>query len=161
MAIASSFIGRLVAARRLQAAYNARKTRPTAGVTSDYWFDAIPLLDHFRRCRRARHAVPTRSPTEDQGTLAVRGTDDVQGVTPDTVFSVQRLLDPVPDSDCADPGPPPLTLTTFESSPGGAGAGSFDVHTPAPSGSGFDVRFRITDGAGTVLESDCLTVTVK
>ena len=55
---------------------------------------------------------------------------------------------------------PDATLTT---SAGGAGATHGELHRGAPfvSGVRFDVRFRALGNDGTVLESACMTVTVK
>jgi hypothetical protein len=64
-------------------------------------------------------------------------------------------------------GTTPLLLPgnpTLITSSGGAGALHFEVSRGAPflDGVSFDVVFRVVDLAGnTVLQSDCLTVTVK
>ena len=88
---------------------------------------------------QGKGTVQGATTAEDHGTLAVHGVVAIQRTTPNTVFTVERLLDPTPDGDCANAGPPPLTLTTIGTSAGGAGAGNFELHTPAPSGIEFDI----------------------
>lgn len=108
--------------------------------------------------------VIVSSTAEDQGTFAVQITVAVHGASPGTTFIVQRAFDLNVDGVCALTSGwltvPDATLTT---SPGGAGATHGELHRGAPfvSGVQFDVRFRAVGSDGTVLESGCMTVTVK
>ena len=104
------------------------------------------------------------SPTSaDQGTFAAEITIMVHDTAPNTTFFVRRAPDLVPDGNCTgtyltNVG---VTLTTSE---GGAGATHFQFHRSAPfvSGVKFDVVFQVFTGdETTVLESECMTVTVK
>ena len=104
------------------------------------------------------------SPTSaDQGTFAAEITLMVHDTAPNTTFFVRRAPDLVPDGNCTgryltNVG---VTLTT---SAGGAGAAHFPFHRGAPfvSGVQFDVVFQVfTADESTVLESECMTVTVK
>ncbi len=104
------------------------------------------------------------SPTSaDQGTFAAEITIIVHDTAPNTTFFVRRAPDLVPDGNCTgryltNAG---VTLTTSE---GGAGAMHFQFHRSAPFVSvvKFDVVFQVfTADETTVLESECMTVTVK
>ena len=104
------------------------------------------------------------SPTSaDQGTFATEITINVHATAPNTTFFVRRAPDLVPDGNCTgnyliNTG---VTLTT---SAGGAGATHFHAQRGAPfvSGVKFDVVFQVFTGdETTVLESECMTVTVK
>jgi hypothetical protein len=98
----------------------------------------------------------------DQSTFAAQITVTVHDAAPGTTFTVARAADLVADGICtgttfaAFPG---AVLTT---SAGGAGATHIDFHRGAPfvSGISFDVRFQLAGSDGTLLESDCMTVTV-
>jgi hypothetical protein len=102
------------------------------------------------------------SPTaQDQGTFAAEITVNIHDAAPNTTFSVQRAPDLVPDGICTGHYIPfGETLTT---SAGGAGATNFHFERGAPfvSGIQFDVAFRAIGSDGTVLQGDCMTVTVK
>jgi hypothetical protein len=104
------------------------------------------------------------SPTaEDQGTFAVQITVNVHDAAPLTTFAVSRAVDLQPDGVCTGTAFvlfPGAALTT---SRGGAGATHIELHRGAPfvSGVSFDVVFRAAGDAGSVLQSGCLTVTVK
>ena len=104
------------------------------------------------------------SPTSaDQGTFAVEITLNVHDAAPNTTFFVRRAPDLVPDGNCTgtyltNAG---ISLTTSE---GGAGATHFEFHRGAPfvSGVKFDVVFQVfTADGSTILQSECMTVTVK
>jgi hypothetical protein len=107
------------------------------------------------------------SPTsKDDGPLTfdVQGTVNIRGATPNTEFTVLRRVDLNPDGDCTGvmsltlPGNPVLTTSA-----GGAGALHFEIQRGAPfvDGVRFDVIWQVVGTDGTILESDCLTVTVK
>jgi hypothetical protein len=108
---------------------------------------------------------PTAHDVVGAGTFDVQGTVNVRGLAPNTGYRLLRTPDFTPDGVCN--GPTPLLLPgnpTLTTSPGGAGALHFEVSRGAPfvDGLHFDVVFRVVDLAGnTVLQSDCLTVTVK
>ena len=99
-------------------------------------------------------------------TFDVQGTVNLHDAAPNTTFTVLRRVDLNPDGSCTGatwlnlPGTPPPTLTT---SNGGAGALHFEIARGAPfvDGVQFDVQWRLVGSDGTILESDCFTVTVK
>ena len=108
---------------------------------------------------------PTANDVVGPGTFDVQGTVNVHGLAPDAGYRLLRTPDFTPDGVCTGtaalvlPGNPTLTTSN-----GGAGALHFEVSRGAPflEGVTFDVIFRVVDLAGnTVLQSDCLTVTVK
>jgi hypothetical protein len=100
------------------------------------------------------------------GTFDVQGTVNLHGATPNTAFTVLRRVDFNPDGVCTGatwmtlPPPNEQTLTT---SNGGAGALHFEIFRGAPliDGVRFDVQWRLEGSDGSVLQSDCITVTVK
>jgi hypothetical protein len=107
------------------------------------------------------------SPTsKDDGALTfdVQGTVNIHDATPNTAFTVLRRVDLNPDGTCTGatwltlPGSPVLMTSA-----GGAGALHFEIQRGAPfvDDVRFDVIWRVTGSDGTILESDCLTVTVK
>ena len=108
---------------------------------------------------------PTAHDVVGPGTFDVQGTFNVHGLAPNTDFKVLRWVDVNPDGICA--GTVPLSLPgnpTLTTSAGGAGALHFEISRGAPfvDGVSFNVIWRLVDVAGnTVLQSDCLTVTVK
>jgi hypothetical protein len=108
---------------------------------------------------------PTSHDVVGPGTLDVQGTVNVRGLAPDTGYKLLRTPDFTPDGVCT--GTSPLMLPgnpTLTTSSGGAGALHFEVSRGLPfvDGLHFDVVFRVVDLAGnTVLQSDCLQVTVK
>jgi hypothetical protein len=110
------------------------------------------------------------SPTaQGQGAVFVaEGAAALHGAMPNTTFIVQRAIDFTPsDGVCTIAPAPPvgwITLTTFTTSAGGAGAAHFErvAPPPGPAGFQFDIVFRVMSTDGTqVLMSDCMTVTVK
>jgi hypothetical protein len=110
--------------------------------------------------------APTADDVVGPGTFDVQGTVNVHGAAPDTEFTVLRRVDLNPDGACTGASwltlPPPneQALTT---SNGGAGALHFEISRGAPflDGVRFDVQWRLAGSDGSVLESDCFTVTVK
>ena len=109
---------------------------------------------------------PTAHDVAAPGTFDVQGTVNLRGAMPNTVFMVLRRVDFNPDGSCTGalwmtlPPPNEQNLTT---SSGGAGALHFEIVRAAPllDGVRFDVEWRLTGSDGSILESDCLTVTVK
>jgi hypothetical protein len=109
--------------------------------------------------------APTAHDVVGPDTFDVLGTVNVHDLAPNTEYKLLRWVDRNPDGNCTGamalslPGNP--TLTT---SAGGAGALHFEITRGAPftDGVSFDVIWRVVDLAGnTLLQSDCLTVTVK
>lgn len=108
---------------------------------------------------------PTAHDVIGPDTFDVQGTANVHGLAPDADYKVLRWVDLNPNGVCTGttalslPGNPTLTTSS-----GGAGALHFEISRGAPfvDGVSFDVIWRVVDLVGnTVLESDCLTVTVK
>jgi hypothetical protein len=87
-------------------------------------------------------------------------TASIQGAAPNTVFTVQRALDPTPTGTCDSLGSYDVqgTLTVNGT---GSGAAHLEKETSAPSGFTFDVLFQYVGSDGSLLQSDCLTLTVK
>jgi hypothetical protein len=110
--------------------------------------------------------APTAHDVAGPDTFDVQGTVNVHHASPKTTFTVLRRVDLTPDGVCTGatwlmlPPPNKQTLTT---SSGGARALHFQISRGAPFTDGvrFDVQWRLTGSDGSVLESDCLTVTVK
>jgi hypothetical protein len=110
--------------------------------------------------------APTAHDVVGPDTFDVQGTVNVHNAAPNTTFAVLRRVDLNPDGICTGVAwvalPPPNTpvLTT---SAGGAGALHFENSPPGPlvDGVQFDVQWRLEGSDGSVLESDCLTITVK
>jgi hypothetical protein len=104
------------------------------------------------------------SPTaEDDGTFAVEITINIHDAAPDTTFFVRRAPDLNPNGICTG-NFIPFTGETLTSSAGGAGATHFFFERGAPfvSGTRFNVVFQVyTPDGTTILESDCMTITVK
>jgi hypothetical protein len=109
---------------------------------------------------------PTSHDIAGPGTFDVQGTVNLHGATPNIAFTVLRRVDFNPDGACTGaiwmtlPPPNEQALTT---SNGGAGALHFEIVRGAPllDGVRFDVQWRLEGSDGSVLQSDCLTVTVK
>ena len=103
------------------------------------------------------------SPTaQNQGTFAAEITINIHNAQPNTTFSVRRTPDLVPDGICTGTNYIPFG-ETFITSAGGAGATHFHFERGAPfvSGVQFDVVFQVIGSDGSVLQSECMTVTVK
>jgi hypothetical protein len=110
--------------------------------------------------------APTAHDVVAPETFDVQGTINVHGAAPSTTFTVLRRVDLNPDGVCTGamwltlPPPNALALTT---SNGGAGSLHFQISRGAPfvDSVSFDVQWRLVGSDGSVLESDCFTVTVK
>lgn len=110
--------------------------------------------------------APTANDVAGPDTFDVQGTVNVHGAAPNTTFTVLRRVDLNPDGVCTGaiwltlPPPNEQALTT---SNGGAGALHFEIARGAPfvDGVSFDVQWRLVGSDGSILESDCFTVTVK
>jgi hypothetical protein len=100
--------------------------------------------------------------TEDGFTLDVQGTVNIHGAAPNTDFTVSRAPDASADGICTGSFSTLPEIPVLTTSAGGAGAIHFEVDRGAPpEGASFDVIFRAVGTDGTVLQSDCFTVTVK
>jgi hypothetical protein len=110
--------------------------------------------------------APTAHDVVGEDTFDVQGTVNVHHAAAGTTFTVLRRVDFIPDGACTG-GTwamlPPPNEPTFTTSNGGAGALHFEISRPAPLTDGFvfNVQWRLEGTDGSVLESDCLTVTVK
>jgi hypothetical protein len=110
--------------------------------------------------------APTAHDVVAPGTFDIQGTVNVHHAAANTTFTVLRRVDFTPDGVCTGatwmtlPPPNKQTLTT---SNGGARALHFEITRGAPllDGVRFDVQWRLEGSDGSVLQSDCLTVTVK
>src|SRR5205823_15129161 len=100
------------------------------------------------------------SPTaRDRGEIFhAQVTVNVHDARPNTTFSVTRFVDQPPNGICTEAGGG-LTLGTFTTSKGGAGA--FHVERVSPGetpGFRFDLDFHVVGNDGTLLKSGCMTV---
>jgi hypothetical protein len=110
--------------------------------------------------------APTAHDVVGPDTFDVQGTVNVHDATPDTTFTVLRRVDLNPDGACTGATwltLPPSNAPAFTTSNGGAGALHFEISRGAPfvDGVSFDVQWRLVGNDGSVLQSDCFTVTVK
>jgi hypothetical protein len=111
-------------------------------------------------------AFSTTAKNEGTNQFDVQITVNIHGAAPNTVFTASRNVDFNADGICTSPTFAPFT-PSFTTSPGGAGAAHYEVLRGPPTaplfveGAQFDVSFRVEAMDGTVLTSDCFTVTVK
>jgi hypothetical protein len=110
--------------------------------------------------------APTAHDVVGPGTFNVQGTVNVHDAAPGTAFTVLRRVDLNPDGVCTGATwlkLPPPNEQTFTTSDGGAGALHFEISRGAPflDGVSFDVQWRLVGSDGSILQSDCFTVTVK
>jgi hypothetical protein len=111
-------------------------------------------------------AVSPTAKNEGTNQFDVQITVSIHGATPNTVFTASRNVDFNANGVCTGPSFAPFSpaLTT---SAGGAGAAHYEVLRGPPAaplfveGAQFDVSFRVVGTDGTVLTSECFTVTVK
>ena len=106
--------------------------------------------------------VIVSSTAAGERTFVAEITINIHNAEPNTTFSVQRAPDLVPDGTCTGTTYLPFGVT-FTTSAGGAGATHFHFERGAPfvTGTQFDVMFQVLSSDGTVLQSECMTVTVK
>ena len=97
---------------------------------------------------------------KDQGTFVGQVTANVQGTSPNTLFSLQRAIDPTSTGTCDSLGAFE-EQGTFTTSPAGSGALHVERHQPVPSGLTVDVVERVVGADGTILISECMTITIK
>jgi hypothetical protein len=103
------------------------------------------------------------SPTaRDRGEIFhAQVTVNVHDAQPNTTFSVTRFVDQPPNGVCTEAGGG-LTLGTFTTSAGGAGAFHIERVSPGETpGFRFDLDFHVVGSDGTLLKSGCMTVTQK
>ena len=113
--------------------------------------------------------APTAHDVVGPGTFNVEGTVNVHDTTPNTTYTVLRQVDLNPDGICTGTAShgwialPPPNQQTFTTSSDGAGALHFEISRGAPflDGVSFDVQWRLLGSDGSILQSSCLTVTVK
>ena len=103
----------------------------------------------------AGEAIVAPTASLGHGVFDARVTINIHQTSPNTTFSIIRAADPVPDGVCTGTFGQVAQLTT---SPGGAGAVAFE-RTGALSN--FDLRIEAVASDGTVLQSECMTITVK
>ena len=93
-------------------------------------------------------------------------TVNIHGAAPNTVFTASRNADFNADGICTNPSFLAFS-PAFTTSAGGAGAAHYEVLRGPPTfprfveGAKFDVSFRVVGTDGTILTSECFTVTVK
>jgi hypothetical protein len=93
-------------------------------------------------------------------------TVNIHGAAPNTVFTVSRNADFNANGICTNPSFAPFS-SGITTSAEGAGAAHYVVLRGPPAfplfveGAKFDVSFRVVGTDGTVLTSECFTVTVK
>jgi hypothetical protein len=93
-------------------------------------------------------------------------TVNIDGAAPNTEFTASRNADFTPDGICTSPTFAPF-LPAFTTSAGGAGAAHYEVLRGPPifpafvEGAKFDMSVKVSGADGTVLTSECFTVTVK
>ncbi len=107
--------------------------------------------------------VIVSSTAENHGTFAAEITINIHNAAPDTVFFVRRAPDLNPNGICTGSFIP-FAGETLTTSAEGSGALHFYFERGAPfvSGTRFNVVFQVYTADGTtVLQSDCMTVTVK
>ena len=94
------------------------------------------------------------------GSFDAEITVNIHRAEPNTTFSIERAPDLVPDGVCTGLFIPfGETLTT---SAGGAGATHFQFHRDGfAAGVRFDVVFQAVGSDGSILQSDCMDVTIK
>jgi hypothetical protein len=110
--------------------------------------------------------APTAHDVVGDDTFDIQGTVNVHHAAAGVTFTVLRRVDFVPDGACTGATwamLPPPNQQAFTTSNGGAGALHFEISRGAPltDGVSFDVQWRLEGTDGSVLESDCVTVTVK
>ncbi len=93
-------------------------------------------------------------------------TVNIHGAPPNTVFTASRNADFNADGICTNTSFAPFS-PAFTTSADGGGAAHYEVLRGPPAfplfveGAKFDVSFRVVGTDGTVLTSECFTVTVK
>jgi hypothetical protein len=103
--------------------------------------------------------VAVISPTSAlQGTFDAHVAVAIHSAAPNTTFTISRAVDFVADGVCT--GTVFVPVATLVTSSGGAGAVEFERIGGPPPGTHFDLLIQAV-GDGTVLDSGCMTITVK
>ena len=108
-------------------------------------------------------AVSTTARNVSPNQFDVQITANIHGAAANTEFTASRNVDFIADGICTNPTFAPFS-PAFTTSAGGAGAAHYEVLRGPPlfaDGTEFDVSFRVVGTDGTVLTSECFTVTVK
>ena len=98
---------------------------------------------------------PTRA---GQGDFVAQVKVNIHDAAPNTVFAITRAVDDPADGICTSTDF--VTVATLQTSAGGAGAVEF-VRSGGAEGSKFDLFVRVLGADGSVLQSRCMTITVK
>jgi hypothetical protein len=99
---------------------------------------------------------PTRA---GQGDFVAQVKVNIHDAAPSTTFTITRAIDDTPaDGVCTSTDF--VTVATLQTSAGGAGAVEF-VRSGGPEGLKFDLFIRVLGADGTVLQSGCMTITIK
>ena len=94
------------------------------------------------------------------GSFDVEITVNIHGAEPNTTFSIVRAPDFTPNGVCTGSFVPFGEILT--TSVGGSGATHFQFHRDGfAAGVEFDVVFRALGSDGSILESDCMEVSIK
>ena len=111
-------------------------------------------------------AFSTTAKNEGTNQFDVQITVNIHGAAPNTEFTASRNVDFIANGICTNTTFAPFT-PSFTTSAGGAGTAHYEVLRGPPAfplfveGAEFDVSFRVVGSDGTVLTSECFTVTVK
>jgi hypothetical protein len=94
-----------------------------------------------------------------QGTFDARVKVNIHGAAPNTTFTITRAIDIPSDGVCTsgDYG----AVATLTASAGGAGAVEFERNGGPPGLSSFDLSLRVVGDDGSILQSQCMVITVK
>ena len=98
---------------------------------------------------------PTRA---GQGDFVAQVKVNIHDAAPNTTFTITRAIDAPAEGVCTSTDF--VTVATLQTSAGGAGAVEF-VRTGGPEGLKFNLFIRVLGADGTVLESGCMTITIK
>ncbi|MGN6792065.1 MAG: hypothetical protein ACTHJW_06710 [Streptosporangiaceae bacterium] len=98
---------------------------------------------------------PTRA---GQGDFVAQVKVNIHDAAPNTTFTITRAVDAPADGICTSTDF--VTVATLQTSAGGAGAVEF-VRSGGQEGSKFDLFLRVLGSDGSVLQSGCMTITVK
>jgi hypothetical protein len=98
---------------------------------------------------------PTRA---GQGDFVAQVKVNIHDAAPNTLFTITRAIDAPADGICTSTDF--VAVATLQTSAGGAGAVEF-VRSGGPEGLKFDLFIRVLGADGTVLQSGCMTITIK
>jgi hypothetical protein len=141
---------------------------------------AVTVVGFAQADSSTHHSLTAINGGQGSGNIAVSPTADnvglnqfdgqvtvnIHGALPNTVFTASRNADFNADGNCTNPNFAPFS-PAITTSADGAGAAHYEVLRGPPAfptfveGAKFDVSFRVVGTDGTVLTSECFTVTVK